>query len=338
MSEWLCQSCWIYTETFHNFYERVQRVHEQKHYRRPNDWFAVGGSGDDVIKAEPEPEQSVSTVLAMDLNSVKFEETTEPSVQTIDSKHESSSSDDCSDDAGSRYSTDEDDDEDEFSNTADHKETNFKRKLRRTASDTNRSAKIAKGDAQICEIFSMKCNMCNDVDVQFKTWQEVRNHYRKVHNTDGYLVCCGRKFVTRYLIMEHVLRHLNPTIHQCDQCDKICANKYALKSHMDAAHAPRDTRLYKCSFCPSSFVKAGVLKVHVLNQHSESGEQFPCEKCGKRLDHGFVNCSLCTLIRIEIFQLSVTNKAKVTRPAHAQHKARSGLRDMCPNMPNQRCS
>lgn len=292
MSEWLCHSCWIHIETFHCFYERVQCFHEQTH---SNHRFAVVGSADDVIKAEPEPEEIASTVLDVDLNSLKFEENPEPSVQTIDRKHGSSGLDDCNDTgdvAVSRLSTDDEDDNDELVNDSDYEDTNIKRKLLPKSSHINRSAKSEKEDAQIREIFPMKCNICNDVDVPFKTWLEVRSHYRKVHNTSGYLVCCGRKFSTRYFIMEHVLRHINPKGHQCDQCDRVCSNKYALKSHIDAAHTPRDTRIHKCSLCPSSYVTASVLRVHILNQHSESREQFPCDKCGKRLDLGFLFSTL----------------------------------------------
>ncbi|XP_037046655.1 transcription factor grauzone-like [Bradysia coprophila] len=285
MPEWLCQSCWIHTETFHQFYERVLLVNEQKHYRRSNDGFPVVAGDDDVIKTELE--DTTSTVLVLDLNSVKFEETSsEPPPPTIESKHESSCSDDNDDNiADSRLSTDDEDNDDdddyELSGANDAEEvTKSKTKLRSTSSRRKRTAKIEKQDAQIREIFSMTCNICEDV-TPFNTWMEVRSHYREEHNTSGYLVCCGNKFPTRYLIMEHVLRHINPKAHQCDQCDRVCSNKFALKSHMDNAHAPKDARINKCSSCPSSFVTAGALKKHVLNQHSETGEPFPCDVCGK---------------------------------------------------------
>lgn len=304
MSEWLCQSCWIHTETFHHFYERVQCVHEQTY---SNGWFPVGGSVDDVIKTEPEPEQNASTVLDVDLNSLKFEETSEPSVQTDDGINGSSSLDDCNDNgdvAGSRRSTDDEDYDEEFS--SDDEDTNIKRKL---LLKTNRSAKSEKEEAQIREIFPMKCNICDDVDVSFKTWLEVRSHYRTVHNTSGYLVCCDRKFSKRYDIMKHVLRHINPKAHQCDQCKRVCSNKYALKSHIAAAHAPRDNRIHKCKLCPSSYVTAGVLREHILNQHSESGEQFPCDKCGKRLDHGFLFSILqCLLLSFNLTFSVISHK------------------------------
>lgn len=285
MSEWLCQSCWIHTETFHQFYERVLRVHEHKLNRHSNDGFPVVTSGDGAIKTELV--ENVSVVMDLDLSSVKFEETPERTVQPFESEHASSSSDDCDDNndaPDSRLSSSDEDfnEDDEVSNSTDSEDTNNKKKTRPTSSKTKRTAKMETEDAQIREIFPMNCNICDDMDAPFKNWLEVRRHYRDVHKTSGYLVCCGNKFSTRYLIMEHVLRHINPKAHQCSQCDRVCSNKFALKSHIESAHAPRDSRTNKCSQCPSSFVTARSLKVHVLNKHSDTGEQYPCDICGKR--------------------------------------------------------
>lgn len=254
----------------------VQNGYEQKHYRRSNDWFVVVGNVDGVIKAEPSTD--------VDLNSVKIEEPSEPqSTQTIDIKHASSSSDDGTDNsdvADSILSTDdEDDDDNELSNATTRENNKAKRKSR---SSQARKEKVAKQDEQIREIFSMKCTICKADDVTFATWTEARVHYRKVHKTSGYLMCCDKKFSSRYAILEHVLRHVNPKAYQCSQCDQICSNKFSLKSHIDAAHEPTDTRPHKCSLCPKSFVKAGVLKVHMLNRHPQNDEEFPCDKCGKR--------------------------------------------------------
>lgn len=288
MSEWLCQSCWVHTETFHHFYERVLRVHEQKNYVRSNDGYSVVSG--DMIKTELD--ENPTTVV--NLVSVKLEEPSEPPPQTIENKHDSSSSDECNDIGDvvdSRLSTDDEDDNDpdyhKLSNDSDSEDDNTKRKPRPTTSRLKRAAKMEKEDAQIREIFSMKCNICDGVNVQFETWLDARRHYREEHNMSGYLVCCGNKFTTRYLIMEHVLRHINPTQHQCNQCDRICSNKFALKSHIDTAHAPLHSRTNKCSLCPSSFVTAGALRKHVQNKHSETGEQFPCDVCGKRLERCF---------------------------------------------------
>lgn len=327
MSEWLCQSCWNQTETFHHFYKRVEYIHEQSHCGRSNDWFVIGGGADDVKKEEPEQNVStLETVLDVDLKSVKLEETSESTEQTIGSKHGSSSFDDCSDDdngGGSRDSTNDDND-DELSNATDHEYINIEGKQPRTSSNPDRLSKKEKEDVQIRENFPMKCNICDDKDVPFTTLLEMRRHYREVHKTRGYLVCCGKKFSTRYHIMEHVLRHVNPKAYQCNQCARVCSSKFALKSHIDAVHGPRDSRTYKCSLCPSSFVKAGVLKRHVLNKHSESGKQFPCDECGKRLERFvFSHFSLSYSNWFFSIQFSVRGKVKITSPAHAQHITRS---------------
>lgn len=70
-----------------------------------------------------------------------------------------------------------------------------------------RKLKTEMEDAQIREYFKMMCDMCN---FEFSTFLEARSHYRKIHNINGYISCCKRKFIRRGTILEHVTHHLNP--------------------------------------------------------------------------------------------------------------------------------
>lgn len=137
----------------------------------------------------------------------------------------------------------------------------------------------AQQNARIREIFDMKCDLC---DFEFESLLRAKQHYRKVHNIQGgYLRCCGKKFDKRFGVLDHLRYHTDPDRLRCDQCDKICINRYALKLHKKH-HVPLDSRAYKCNLCSSSFMRQCELNGHMKHKHeSKTGENFPCEKCGK---------------------------------------------------------
>ncbi len=140
-------------------------------------------------------------------------------------------------------------------------------------------------DRQIRELFNMKCETCSDVE--FETLKLARRHYRKVHEKKGYIKCshqgcCDRKFINRGEILAHIRYHSDPDAYRCTQCNKKFKDQNGLKNRIDN-HVPLGSREFKCSLCPSSFVKACTLKHHVQLKHtSKTGEKFPCDKCGKK--------------------------------------------------------
>lgn len=69
------------------------------------------------------------------------------------------------------------------------------------------SEQIALEDEQIRSIITMKCDLC---DVEFNIFRDCKSHYRTVHNMQGYLKCCGSKFLKRVRAIEHLQRHINP--------------------------------------------------------------------------------------------------------------------------------
>lgn len=138
-----------------------------------------------------------------------------------------------------------------------------------------------KQDAQIRELFNMKCEICTD-DVGFESLLRARQHYRIVHKMNGYLTCCGKKFHRRHLILNHIRSHVDPDAYSCGQCGKSFQNKFRLRNHIDN-HVPLDARAHKCSLCSSSFARPSLLRLHVKSKHeSKTGEKFPCEKCDKK--------------------------------------------------------
>lgn len=143
----------------------------------------------------------------------------------------------------------------------------------------SRTKDTADEDAQIREFFSMVCEICSD---KFETFIKAKNHYRIVHNTVGYLTCCGKKFLRRGRVLDHIHRHLNPDAYRCDPCGRSFADKFALKNHIEN-HEPFDSRAFKCNLCSSSFTKASKLAQHERSRHCSDGEKkFQCDKCSKK--------------------------------------------------------
>lgn len=55
----------------------------------------------------------------------------------------------------------------------------------------------------------MKCTKCPELFGGF-TFKDVKIHYSKEHGTNGFLLCCHKKFFRRVRALEHIARHINP--------------------------------------------------------------------------------------------------------------------------------
>lgn len=63
------------------------------------------------------------------------------------------------------------------------------------------------------ELIRNWCNMeCTKCTEKFCVFPEVKVHYHNVHQSNGYLVCCNKKFFRRIRILEHIARHMNPDV------------------------------------------------------------------------------------------------------------------------------
>lgn len=55
----------------------------------------------------------------------------------------------------------------------------------------------------------MKCTKCPELFDGF-TFRDVKIHYNKEHDMNGFLLCCHKKFFKRVRALEHIARHINP--------------------------------------------------------------------------------------------------------------------------------
>lgn len=64
-----------------------------------------------------------------------------------------------------------------------------------------------KDNVTVRKYFAMYCEICN---YPFKTFLHAKRHHTKVHNQNGYLMCCDRKFFKLYRVIQHCMWHQNP--------------------------------------------------------------------------------------------------------------------------------
>ncbi|KAG4071036.1 hypothetical protein HA402_001473 [Bradysia odoriphaga] len=247
MPEWVCEICWTQTKIFHHFYKRLE-------FRHKNCINSI-----DLVKVdEIRQERSASPMEEPDLDIVKCEEDITITTYEAQTQRAENISD-----------------EDNNDNSGDQSEAG------QTNDDNDKpSASLDKPsrDAELRKFFRMKCDICSDVELD--TLKKLRNHYRQVHNTVGYLICCGTKFKLRHRMLEHIRYHVNPDIHRCEQCGKKCKDRQTLKSH-EKTHVPLNLRGHKCNSCSKYFGSAQILKLHVREVHTVSSETFTCDHCDR---------------------------------------------------------
>lgn len=61
----------------------------------------------------------------------------------------------------------------------------------------------------IIKYMRMRCEICRHEE-HFKSFTNCKNHYRDVHNQNGYVVCCSRKFRRIGRVIQHCMWHENP--------------------------------------------------------------------------------------------------------------------------------
>ncbi|XP_037044364.1 transcription factor grauzone-like isoform X4 [Bradysia coprophila] len=256
MPEWVCEICWSQTKTFHHFYKRLELHHE-------NYFNSI------VLVDEIKQEQVVSPIEAAVeafLFVDKYEEETGVTIKTYDTQT-----------PNMENSCDEDDDEksndqSEGEQTIDNdNEPSLNKPSRYLPSPSE----IERQDAEIRKFFTMKCDICSDVE--FDTLKKGRKHYRQVHKTSGHLICCGNKYSKRCDILDHIQYHVNPDAHRCDQCGKSCLSRTILREHTKC-HGRANA--LTCSFCPKTYTSVANLNYHVREKHStDMRDSFRCEQC-----------------------------------------------------------
>ncbi|XP_069693229.1 zinc finger protein OZF-like isoform X2 [Periplaneta americana] len=143
------------------------------------------------------------------------------------------------------------------------------------------------------------CKHCGNI---FETFVEFELHV-KTHISEKPFTCpCGRSYMHKGHLKEHMLTHTDRKPHMCTECGKSFAHKGDLTIHMRIHTGEKP---YSCTECGKSFVQGGQLKMHMRTHTGE--KPYSCSVCGKSfvqkhnmLDHMFLHtgekpysCTLC---------------------------------------------
>ncbi|XP_052872910.1 zinc finger protein 1 homolog [Anopheles cruzii] len=128
-------------------------------------------------------------------------------------------------------------------------------------------------EQRLKDFYKLVCEICATVSDSFS---DLLAHYRKEHNTEGFVRCCDAKFKFKTMALQHVDGHLG-TI-RCDICNKSFLYANSLKLHNLDLHSGPEAKPFKCDKCQRSFARKSILKCHL-----KSHVMKPCPTCGKIL-------------------------------------------------------
>lgn len=117
-------------------------------------------------------------------------------------------------------------------------------------------------DSFITESVNMNCDVC---DKELKSFEDALKHYKEIHNQEGYLTCCSRKFKKRHVLIDHIEHHKGK--HKCKFCLKFLSSASNLKKHIDLTHLPQSR--FQCNVCSTYFKNYHQLSSHIKTDHAQ---------------------------------------------------------------------
>ncbi|XP_065365471.1 zinc finger protein 729-like [Calliphora vicina] len=148
-----------------------------------------------------------------------------------------------------------------------------------TSDKSDSQQKTLENDAFIAawrnELDCVKCN------ATFMNFTLLRKHFLKDHSDEKcYIVCCDRKFRSRYHIVEHIRLHMDPNAYRCDVCGRCSTNSRNLAKHIKELHSEEGKqRSLECPTCLKILANKNSLRVHM--ETHETNLTYICRECGK---------------------------------------------------------
>ena len=104
-----------------------------------------------------------------------------------------------------------------------------------------------------------KCDQC---EAQFNQNRDLKTHTMQKHTMQRPHVCgiCGKGFVHKFYLMEHMTYHTGERKYQCNVCGKTFPGQSALTKHMKR-HS--NIRNYACHLCSKAFTVKIDLSAHI---------------------------------------------------------------------------
>ncbi|XP_053693489.1 zinc finger protein 62 homolog [Sabethes cyaneus] len=143
-------------------------------------------------------------------------------------------------------------------------------------------------NAFIRQHMDITCHKCaelgtTDSHETFESFYRLRVHFKKVHDTYGYIFCCNKKWATKTGLVEHLTNH-EPTKDdhsRCVECNCIFKDKRSYANHMFLMHTPEDQKQFKCDRCSKAFAAEDLLKSHITWHEEVEKKNHYCTLCCK---------------------------------------------------------
>ncbi|XP_073821909.1 transcription factor grauzone-like [Musca autumnalis] len=185
---------------------------------------------------------------------------------------------DC-DSSDNKMSSDDEDDNSETKPLKRTKKTEPKPARKKKKSADGSAVQLTKKyDEFIAQNHELFCSLCH---IPLQDFNILIIHFRDMHNTKPYAMCCDKKFYKRAVFVDHLHVHKDPNYFKCEHCGKVFANRRCLKNHLewhDESGKPR----FNCSECGKDFFRRGSLEKHRLLHVPEEQRQFQCNECEKK--------------------------------------------------------
>lgn len=287
----VCTSCWEKIDEFHKFYCEVERVHALEVLTE-----IKTEEEDDALRLE---ENTLKIVEALgeveDLGKVepvcKVEIKHEGPKNSIE--HEDSQSDNDVDNVMPTSS-------EENSNGSDsdvplaRRLLKAKKKRKRALKKRVQRARLRKEKSDNDELnvlirqhMDITCHKCSEAGADngetFDSFYRLRVHFKKEHDSYGYIVCCNRKWATKTGLAEHLQNHepSKADHSRCVDCNCIFKDKSSYANHMFLVHTPEDQKQFKCDRCSKAFAAEDLLNSHLKWHEEVEKKNHYCEKCNK---------------------------------------------------------
>ncbi|XP_001863404.2 zinc finger protein 43 [Culex quinquefasciatus] len=262
----LCTSCWEKIDEFHKFYCEVEE-RWGLHVEVKTEQLEEEGVASEVVKAE-----------RLESDGGSFGEDSDGDFEPGEAKMELP---------------------DDFSEDSEEESTTPIAKRKRSARDEGtgsgrktsyvRSHKRANRERNdlIAKYVQLQCDICSE---RFATFPRLLLHYKRSHETQGYVTCCEKVFHKRSVLVEH-LRKVHEFVaggddesqFRCELCEPVrnFKDEEGLQLHNVVCHTAEGERIYKCDQCEKAFDSEWALSGHKYWHQNIESLNICCEKCNK---------------------------------------------------------
>ncbi|KXJ70567.1 hypothetical protein RP20_CCG023139 [Aedes albopictus] len=294
----VCTSCWEKIDDFHKFYCDVERVHERtvaSTLLALVKTEAVDCDGVEIVGKDEDGEEDRGEVFALEMYKleVKQEEDEDNELSVVKDREEASSDEDQTEtifEAPAEDSSNESDSDVPLARRL----AAMKRKKRVAKSRVVTKPKLRKEKADneemndfIRQQMDITCHKCAEMGIEndeiFESFYRLRVHFKKVHDTYGYVYCCNRKWATKTGLVEHLRNHepMKGDQSRCVECNCMFKDKSSYVNHMFLVHTPDDQKQFKCDRCEKAFAAEDLLNSHITWHEEVEKRNHHCPICNK---------------------------------------------------------